>query len=308
MPNKTETTYRLGDYWLAKRPGKEVWNRVWYDKCSKSTRRISLGTADFEEAKQKLTDWFIQEYQPVEQDIGEILLCDVLRIYYEEHGQFTASHEAARLNLQIWLSFFKPETTVEDATRPTEIDRFIRHLDNGNRPNAYINRILTSGKAAINRAWKQGMIKTAPHIKKLPVGATEPQGRPMSLEELRLFYHTCKSPHLKQFILWGLGTAARPQAVQDLHQSQIDVERGLIELNPPGRAQTKKYRPTVKLPSSLRPFIRDGFQVQFRGKPIAEIKSSWRTQRANCGFDAKVNPYSLRHTMARHLRASGVAA
>ena len=95
------------------------------------------------------------------------------------------------------------------------------------------------------------------------------------------------------------------QAEQDLHQSQIDVERGLIELNPPGRAQTKKYRPTVKLPSSLRPFIRDGFQVQFRGKPIAEIKSSWRTQRAHCGFDAKVNPYSLRHTIARHLRASG---
>ena len=71
MRHKSENTYRVGDYWLAKRPGKKIWNRVWYDKCSKSTRRLSLGTTDFEEAKQKLTDWFIQEHQPIERDIGE---------------------------------------------------------------------------------------------------------------------------------------------------------------------------------------------------------------------------------------------
>ncbi|MEM9374640.1 MAG: tyrosine-type recombinase/integrase [Pseudomonadota bacterium] len=309
MGGTSEPAFKIGEYWLAQRKGSPVWYRFWYDTGSKSTRRASLGTSDFEEAKVRLSEWIVLNKTPEEGAPGSVLLSDVIRIYYEEHGQHIASHESARLNLTFWLEFFPPETTVEDAARPQQIDKFIADLrSKGDRSNAYINRILMTGRAAINRAWKQGILTTAPFIKSLPVEAAGPMGRPMEMEELRLFYHTAPSDHLKAFILWALGTAARPQAVLDLHSGRIDVERELIELNPIGRTQTKKHRPTVKLPPVLKDHVKEGFQVSFRDKPVMEIKTAWRNQRKICGFDDQVQPYSMRHTMARHLRASGVPA
>jgi hypothetical protein len=89
---------------------------------------------------------------------------------------------------------------------------------------------------------------------------------------------------------------------------RIDAKNGVIDLNPRGRKQTKKIRPAVKLPRQLAPMITEGFQIVFRGRRVSSIKNAWRKQRARCHFDDMVNPYSLRHTIARHLRASGVPA
>ncbi|MEO1476907.1 MAG: tyrosine-type recombinase/integrase, partial [Pseudomonadota bacterium] len=259
--------------------------------------------------RQALTEWFVLNNALQEEAAEDVLLVDVIRIYYEEHGSKIKGHDTARLNLQLWLQFFPTDATVTSATKPKEIDRFIAFLSNdGERSASYINRILSTGKAAINRAWKQGMITSAPFIKTLPIKKAEPKGRPLSLDEVRYFYHTATAPQLKAFILWSLGTAGRPDAILDLHSSFIDLEHDIVPLNPPKREQTKKYRPTVKLPATLKPLIEDGYQVTYRGKRIISIKKAWRNHRQTCGFDGQVNPYSLRHTIARHLRASGVPA
>ena len=308
MARSDEPVFRIGEYWLAKRPGKETWNRTWYDPDAQCTRRISLGTTELEEAKQRLSDWYVREHAPQDETPEEVSLADVIRRYYEEHASKLRSHETARLNLLVWLDFFGANATVASATKAQEIDRFIEHLKGQGKSPSYINRILTTGRAAINRAWKKGILTAAPFIRSEKVGDVQPKGRPLSMDELRLFYHSAEAPHLKAYILWALGTAGRPEAVLDIHSSLIDLDHGLVQLNPPGREQTKKYRPTVKLPDSLRPFIVDGFQITFRGKRCNDIKTSWRIQRANCGFDKDVNPYSLRHTIARHMRASSVPA
>ena len=172
-----------------------------------------------------------------------------------------------------------------------------------------ISRILSVGRAAINRAWKQGEITAAPFIKDVPVGAKQPRGRPLSIEELRSLYHRARHEHIRRFILWMLGTAARPDAVLELRRDQIDFEHGLIHLNPQQRAQTKKYRPSVKLPNALRQHLgEDETIIAYRGRPIRSVKTAWRDLRNACGLDDQVNPYSLRHTIARHMRAAGVPA
>ena len=73
---------------------------------------------------------------------------------------------------------------------------------------------------------------------------------------------------------WALGTAARPHAALDLQSGRIDVDRGLVELNPIGRMQTKKHRPTVKLPPALKDDVKEGFQVTYHGKPVLEMKTA----------------------------------
>ncbi len=308
MPRTSKDTFKLGENWLGKRSGSETWYRYFWDAETGRTRRVSLGTEDFEEAKQALTEWYAREHHPENQRLEDVALADILRIYYEEHAMDLPSHDAARIALNKWLDFFKTATLLEAAT-PRQIDRFIAHLREQGHSEAYVSRTLSSGRAAINRAYKQGMIQSAPFIKDVKVDAQPPKGRPLELDELRALYHTARFKHLKAFILWMVGTTARPDAVVELRQSQIDLEYRLVHLNPPGRPQTKKYRPTVKLPETLRDKLGEHeYIVNYGGRPMRDLKSSWRTTRAACGFGQDVNPYSIRHTMARHLRAKGVSS
>jgi len=136
----------------------------------------------------------------------------------------------------------------------------------------------------------------------------EPRGRPLSVEEVVKLLE-CASDHVWLTIILMIGTCGRPEAVFDLVGSRLDFKDRLIELNPVGRAQTKKYRPIVKMPDTLAVILDgapDDHLVTFKGKPVKSIKRAWRNLRERAGLDDRVNPYSIRHTMARHLRASGV--
>ena len=41
---------------------------------------------------------------------------------------------------------------------------------------------------------------------------------------------------------------------------------------------------------------------------IGSIKTAWRAMRRRAGLDSAVNPYSIRHTLARELRTRSVPA
>ena len=77
----------------------------------------------------------------------------------------------------------------------------------------------------------------------------------MKVAELAALWDAADPPHLRMFLLLLRGTAGRPAAVLKLTREQCDLDRGLIDLNPPGRAQTKKRRPVVLMPDFLRPWI-----------------------------------------------------
>jgi len=167
------------------------------------------------------------------------------------------------------------------------------------------------GKAALNRAWQNGEISSVPKLMSLTVSERPPKGRPLSVEEIRALLECAQSERLYRFIMLMLGTASRPDAIRGLTKELCDLDAGLIHLNPPGRKQTKKYRPTVRMPRQLRPTIEradDGYLITYRGQPLKSLKGGWRRLRDAAGLDADVQPYSLRHTIARHLRASGVPA
>ncbi len=112
-----------------------------------------------------------------------------------------------------------------------------------------------------------------------------------------------------------LATAARPDAVLDLTFEQCDIENRIINLNPTGREQTNKYRPTVRMPEHLVHFIEKKKQItlcthiiSYKQKPVNSIRSAWRLMRVEAGLDDQVQPYSLRHTMARWMRSQSVPA
>lgn len=71
----------------------------------------------------------------------------------------------------------------------------------------------------------------------------------------------------------------------------------------------------IKLPPSLKPWLQaqsrqsqSGRVIDFRGAPVASIRTAWRTVQAKLEMDDQVQPYGIRHTMVRWLRKSSVPA
>jgi len=314
MPIYKKRKFQLGDYWLGQVKHSPAYYRTWNDKTAKQTRRASLGTTDFEEAKQRLTDWYIANQRPQKEEPQDVTLASVLSSYYENHGKHVASAEQIRVSMRHWLAFFG-EATIGDLYSIPLQEQFHEWLRDKGQVNTSINRNLAVGQSAINRAWKRGEIKACPHIPMLEKGPSAPRGRPMEPSEIRLMIDEAPSEHLVDFIYWMLGTAARPSAILDLRWEQVDFENGVVRLNADGRQQNKKRRPTVKLPPALKvrhcqngQYPKSGPVISYNGEAVKSVRTAWRRTRTKVGLDDQVNAYSLRHTAARWMRKEGIPA
>jgi hypothetical protein len=109
------------------------------------------------------------------------------------------------------------------------------------------------------------------------------------------------------FVLIVANTLCRPEAATDLRPAQYDRAHQMVDLNPPGRQQTNKFRPIVPVTPTLRPFLGevvaagDRF-VSYRGKPIKSILAAFRILKDQAKIEGNVTPYSIRHGMAREMR------
>ncbi len=317
MARYTDREYRIGDFWLSRRGNSPAWCRTWFDTKTRQTCRTSLRTTDFEEAKQALTDWFVLNNTPKSKEPEDHPLAEVIARYWEHHGQNLLSAQRTRISLKYWLDFYG-ERTVADITDATLQERFHTWLKDRDMQSTTIRRVLSDGRAAINFAWKRGEIASAPYIltvEKDDRKAAPPKGRPLEIDEVATLFEGTKNPNLIMFMTLMIATAARPDAIRELTLRQCDVKNRLIALNPEGRAQTTKYRPTVRMPESIVPLIEryepNAPEVHLVGggdQAMKSLRTAWHTARRNANLDSQVNPYSLRHTMARWLRKSGVPA
>lgn len=117
------------------------------------------------------------------------------------------------------------------------------------------------------------------------------------------FFAAVKAPHARLYVLLGLYTLARPAAILQLTWDRIDFEREMIDLNPKGRLQTRKRRPTVPLHPDLADPLKEAFKarqteyvIERGAQPVANIKKAFQAASERCGIH--VTPYSLRHTGA----------
>ncbi|WP_440870750.1 tyrosine-type recombinase/integrase [Xanthomonas sacchari] len=118
--------------------------------------------------------------------------------------------------------------------------------------------------------------------------------------------------HIWAYFLVRLCTGCRGDAALDLQVFQIDRGAGLVRLNPPGRQQTKKYRPVVPLLPALASYLDQAkpsaYVVHWHQRPVASIKTTWRKLRRAALLPAWFVPKTIRHTVATWLRQRGVPA
>jgi integrase len=177
-------------------------------------------------------------------------------------------------------------------------------------------RELGTLQAAVNYAHAQGRITFAPHVTlpDRPPGKDRWLTRDEVARLLRSARATRSSVYLPLFILLALYTGARKQAILSLRWPQIDLERGLIDFNPPGRVQSKKRRPIVPISPRLLTFLRHarrrgsdlGYVLHVNGRRIKDVKHGFRAAAARAGLSA-VTAHTLRHTCGTWLAQRGVA-
>ncbi|HZF98656.1 MAG TPA: site-specific integrase [Pseudoxanthomonas sp.] len=239
----------------------------------------------------------------------EALLDVVLVRYWEQHGRHLPSAEMTRIALGYWSDFF-PGATVAEVTpgRQREFIGWLRKPEGKPpRSDGYIKRVLTVGKSALNRAYKEGEIATVPYI--LPGEDSPPRDLVLSVEDSAALWRAARLPHEQMMLALLYGTLARPEAALALHREFTDFERRLLTTNPPGRKQTKKYRPVVPVCDFLLPWLANapsGPLVAWRGQEVDSFKTAWRRMRRDAGLPVQAVPKTIRHTMATELRAAGV--
>ena len=310
--------FQVGEYWLGQRSGSPAWYRCWFDASARQTRKASLGTTDFEQAKQLLTKWFIFNNTKNEEEKQDATIAEVLMFYWEKHGKNMRSSKAIKIALRHWLDFFE-DISIEELQKYQLQEKFQQFLLQKGMKAVSADKVIKIGKAAFNMSWKHNIISHPPYIHLMPKSAMEnvqPRGRPLSLSEIGRLFEASQHTPLHYFIIMMLATAGRPEAIRELNLDRCLLEDKVIILNPSGRKQTKKHRPEIKIPEAITPFLtslenqysKETYIVGLKETPASSVRTAWREARKRAQLDDQVNPYSLRHTMARWLRKEGVPA
>ncbi len=132
---------------------------------------------------------------------------------------------------------------------------------------------------------------------------------------------TAKRPlrHLSRFILIGIYSGTRAGAIASaspmpaVGRSYVDLERGRYYRQKQGVAKTNKRQPTVPIPSRLLAHLRRWHRidpeakhfVEFNGKPVASVKTAFKSAVKLAKLGPGISPHTLRHTAATWLMQRG---
>lgn len=297
--------YRITDqYALVKRKGSNRWQLEWRENGG--PERCTTGTADFDAALDKARELILTGATLRKEDPAAIGLIDILDRYRLQHGKDLASAGSGKRAIALWREFWG-DSAVSDVTLEAR-EKFLVWLRERKLSEGYIRRVLAVGKSALNRAWKRDEIKTVPFIELPQPGESFPHYA--NREQLVKLLNTAMPDHIWTYCVIRLGTGCRGDAALDLQPFQLDKAARLIRLNPPGRKQTKKYRPVVPLCDTLARHLATltgaTYYVHWDGKKIESIRTTWRKIRIEAKLPAWFAPKVLRHTVATEMRRRGV--
>ncbi len=306
------------------RPGLYI---VWYEAGRQ--RRRSTGTTDSREAEAQLAA-FLRERElaarpagPAEPD--EYLIESALDYYGTVRAPKVADPARIGFALSPLLDFWAGDK-VSAITEET-CGAYCQWR--GKAP-ATLRRELATLRAALIFAQKARRLTLAPHVY-LPE-APEGKDRWLTQSEAAALLNAARNSYanvrlyLPLFILIGLYTGARKEAILSLRWPQVDLDAGRIDFAPIGtRRTTKRKVRAMPIPKRLLTFLRLarqrgtdlGYVVHDSGARIKDIGGAWdgdpehRGQGSFGGACKKaaligVTPHTLRHTCGTWMAQRGV--
>jgi integrase len=266
------------------------WAIVWRDATGKRHRR-QLDAADKPTAEAEARSIW-KRHTGAASTVGGIV---------ESYIQVGA--EKGRISEQRQRDAWKAMKPFWGKVDPAKIDEEMarEYARRRNRGQATTRYELTMLSVALRWAVKAEMIDRAPEIWRPE--APESGEKHITVEQFAKWFPEVKAPHARLYVEIALATMARPTAILELTWPQVDWEHGTLNLNPPGRRQTKKRRPIVALDEETLRLLREAHEgaqsdyiIERGGKKVANIKKAFQAASKRSGIH--VTPYTLRHTGA----------
>jgi integrase len=290
----------------------------WHD--GKQQRKCSTRTGIRRQADQIFARWLLEQN---DKQLGfsgsaryphETAIADALARFAEEHGPDI--RDAARVGyaIQRLLAWWGDRRV--DAIKPVTCSAYRdARLKDGVKL-ATVTKELSVLRSALKWAKKNGrLVGDIPEVETPPKQAGK--DRWLTRDEVaRLLRAARNEPksrlHLPLFILLGIQTGARSEAILTLKWfPQVDLERGVIDFNPPGRTRNKKGRAIVPIHPRLYWFLAKAharatspYVLSYHGEPIKRIVHGFRNACKRAGLD-DVTPHTLRHTAGTWMAKAG---
>jgi len=286
-----------------------AWYICWTENGS--SRERSTGTTSREEAEIVFAEWLqIRGQKSGPSDPTQTLVTDVLADYARERGPRVAAPRVIGCAIDALTRFWQGRT-VADVTPQT---CWLYGEKRGRSANT-VRRELNVLRTAINYAHKHGKLTRSVPVE-LPPAPPSKQRWLTRNEAARLIRASRKDRkarlYMPLFILIGLYTGRRKEAILSLRWPQVDLNAKLINFEIEGRQRTKKRRGKVPIPDRLLPHLVRarlrgsdlGPVLHINGKPIANIKKGFEAACRRAGIEG-VTPHCLRHTTASWLMMGG---
>lgn len=324
--------YQRGDFRLYRRADRTNLEIVWYDAERKRERSTSAGTPDDGAARLEVDRRYNEatghKYCPTcgrayEGEAAPLL--DVAISDYLLRSEGKAGYKATRSRLGHVIDYLDetsqtitvPQVTAEWverfrtwlAARPVPIGKTGQTRQ---RSLSHVEGCILQLAAAINDT--PGQTAQFKPVQAKAVAAS-PQFR-ASVPALAAMFRYClevegsekeRAQRLKDrstllaYLRAAVATWARPEEIYDLGPGQWMPAAQVLNLNPPARRQTRKYRGTVPIPPQFAPFL-DGLTGPYLA---AAPRSSWEKMRAAIGLPAdrgQAGAKLIRRSMATLVR------
>jgi len=323
MPRpRARPLFELAGQWIALEHGSRSLYRFWHDAGAARTRRASLGTTDLEAAKRKLAEIVINGSPKT----GSTPLSTVLLDYFVKRTDRLPSgkvaRQAGRIMLRAWGNSIL--TSQVDEAKQREFAEW--SIGQGHSL-AYISRNLSVLAAALAHARIDAAVIYNENTMAAKWGLASTPKREVFIpsdQELARFLSAETLPgDMFRWCVISLLTGCRPEAAIDLSPEQRLKDAGLVNLNPAGRVQNKKYRPTVRTPRTLAQWL-DRWERE--AARVREIGAGPQMVERYCGYASvesvksaierirvledvslpRLSSYSFRHKVTTVLRLSRI--
>jgi integrase len=298
------------------------------------SRKCSTGTANREEAENVFSEWLQRRSRPTgPSDPARTLVTDMLIDYMTDRGPKVIGKDTMARAVENLARGWEGKTVAEVTPNNIAMYAKTRGVAAGT-----LRRELGVLQSAFNHGHRHGKLTRSVAVE-LPAAPPARDKWLTRQEAARLLRAARKDRnarlYMPLFILSGLYTGRRKEAILSLRWSQIDLNAGQIDFEIEGRARTKKRRGKVPIPPRLLPHLRRarrrgsdlGPVLHINGKPIGNIKKGFAAACRRAGLVRwekvkedtidgapcsvvravpTVTPHTLRHTAASWLMQSGI--
>lgn len=298
--------------WLDTRNG--LFYAFWYDDGERTTKRISLRTADAAEAQDRFAAFLTEGKEIRKSRSGEMTVQQALADYLTEHvAKKCAAADRQELAARNLLAYFGKKT-LDSVTVPVSQDYAV-HRTTGPRPveGATVRRELNVLVAAANHARWMKRTKAEVSVDLPPERRLGPDDEAPYYTEAELgkiFLEAKNEPNeeIYHFINLLYYTAARRRSIEHLSRDQIRKSQRRIVLQKAGKVATRKRQPIVPIFEAMEETV-DWLLARERPTRLFAHGDFYRRYVAICeraGIDeTRQHPHIMRHTRATHLLQKG---